>query len=283
MNRSTSSILSSAIFASIFITASSFAADKPTSQDKTKPNTIDSSKTIQTITPNKLTPSKPSTPAAPAIPADETPSTTPTVVSAQFTDAEVRALEFAPFKLDGINIGAGMDCFGVVSWGDGTQYDGKLGANGQWQTLKQKSYTKAGKYKVVVTPKKQNSINCITNRPSNSPITIDVTVAPPTPLPPSTIAELSVSSGRTRNANERTITIKWDNGGQAKAACNFIVYFGDGAVSPEMTLWTQKNSVTLTHKYAATDGAYSVIVSPTQSDYDSCSVGPNAGPKTFTL
>lgn len=77
MNRSPSSILSSAIFASIFITASSFAADKPTSQDKTKPNTIDSPKTIQTITPNKLTPSKPSTPAAPATPADESPSTTP--------------------------------------------------------------------------------------------------------------------------------------------------------------------------------------------------------------
>jgi hypothetical protein len=151
------SILSTAVFASLIIATNAFSADKPSSQDKNKPGAIDPPRVLQTLAPNTATPKTPSAPAAPATPAGETPSTTPTVVSAQFTVSEVRALEFAPLKLDGINIGAGMDCFGTVSWGDGTHYDGKLGANGLWQTLKQKSYAKAGKYIVVVTQKNRTA------------------------------------------------------------------------------------------------------------------------------
>jgi hypothetical protein len=35
------------------------------------------------------------------------------------------------------------------------------------------------------------------------------------------------------------------------------------------------------HTYAS--GTYSVIITPSNADYDSCTLGPDAGPKTFTV
>lgn len=270
------------------------AADKPSgAATTTKPAATDATKLGSPLVKATVTPApkKPATdPATPAA-----PSTAPTLATAVFTLADNKALAYAPLKLDGLNIGAGMKCDGTVQWGDGTSDPLSLGLNGLWLTLDKKSYAKAGKYTVVITPKAP----CITNRPNNAPITADLTVSSPAPLPPSTITELSVNTPRgvqagliKSNPNEhvRLIDIKWDNGGHPTTQCGFIVHYGDGTDSAPQVLWSQQTTLHLTHTYKLSDldkknggVAYSVIVSPNNSDYDSCSRGPNAGPKTFTL
>ena len=272
------------------------AADQPNGAGTAnKPGTTDA--------PKLALPVKATVAPAPKKPAVDTPtpaapSTTPTLVTAVFTLADNKALQFAPLKLDGLNIGAGMNCDGSVQWGDGTSSNLlSLGLNGVWLTLDKKAYAKAGKYTVVITPKAP----CMTNRPNNAPITADLTVSPPTPLPPSTITELSVNAPRGAqtgfgikrlkpNEYERLIDIKWNNGGQGSTQCAVIVHYGDGTDSDPQVLWSQQATLHLTHIYKLSDldkknggAAFSVIVSPSNSDYDSCSLGPNAGPKTFTL
>ncbi len=285
-----------ATLAALSNAAQASAADKPTAAGTAnKLATTDATKLA--LPPVKATvapaPKKPATdPGTPAA-----PSTAPTLATAVFTLADNKALQFSPLKLDGLNIGAGMNCDGTVQWGDGTSNLLSLGLNGLWLSLDKKAYAKAGKYTVVITPKAP----CITNRPNNAPITADLTVSPPTPLPPSTISELSVTAPRgvqtgfginklKSNEYERLIDIKWNNGGHATTQCGVIVHYGDGTDSAPQVLWSQQATLHLTHIYKLSDldkknggAAYSVIVSPTNSDYDSCSLGPNAGPKTFTL
>ena len=276
-----------AIITALASAAQAAAADKPTGADTAnKPGATDTTKLGSPLVKATVAPAPKKPAADPATPT--APSTSPTVATAVFTLADNKALAYAPLKLDGLNIGAGMNCEGTINWGDGTpEYNGKLGFNGGWLTLDKKSYAKEGKYTVVITPKAP----CITNRPNNAPINVSLAVSPPTPLPASTITELSVTkparaaqTGINKpTLNERLIDIKWDSGGNPTAVCNFTVSFGDGTDSGPQVLWGQKTTLHLTHTYKSGDGAYSVMVSPTQSDYDSCSRGPNAGPKTFTL
>lgn len=176
-------------------------------------------------------------------------------------------------KFDGINLATGKLCGGTVTWGDGTKYDSMLADNGFWKSIT-KTYSKAGTYTVTVTPKNYAGNPCI----SDAPITTTIKVNPPAALPPSTITQLVVTP--MVNPLARLISTKWNGGGNPKAQCTYTLHYGDGT-SKKTSVGPIQPGADEQHIYAP--GTYSVIVTPSNPDYDSCSLGPNAGPKTFTV
>ena len=263
-------LLSITALAVIALTAQVFAADKPTGADtKTRPGLADMPALAKPPAQSQ-TPSQPNKPPPPP----PAPVTTPKITTAKYSLLEVNALDPVSLKLDGVNLGAGMDCAGKVVWGDGTTFDNTLGVNGQWRTLT-KTFTKQGNYTATVTPKSYSGSACI----SDAPINVSIKVNPPTPLPPSKMTKLVVSP--LPNIKARLISTKWDGGGNPKAKCAYTLHFGDGTSTQTGAGPIQPGSDE-THVYP-TAGTYSVIITPSNSDYDSCSLGPDAGPKTFTV
>jgi hypothetical protein len=195
------------------------------------------------------------------------------LISAKFLQLEVKALEPVSMKFDGINLGAGSVCGGTVVWGDGTKFDNMLANNGMWGSIS-KTYTSAGTYTAVVTPKSYSGNPCV----SDGPISATIKVNPPAPLPPSVMTQLVVTP--VTDPLVRLISTKWNGNGNPKAKCSYLMHFGDGA-SKKLAAGPAQPGSDEKHTYAP--GTYSVIITPLDADYDSCSIGPNAGPKTFTV
>jgi hypothetical protein len=216
--------------------------------------------------------SRPAGASHPALAPAPAPVVTPKVVTAKFLTAEIKVGEWASLKVDGINLGAGRMCGGTVTWGDGTQFDNMLGDNGQWLTLK-KGYAQAGNYTAVVMPKSYSGSPCV----SDAPIQVSIKVNPPAPLPPSQLTKLVVTP--MVNPKARLIGTKWV-GSAANSACSYVLHFGDGT-SKKTGAGTVQPGSDEQHVYAP--GTYSAIVTPSNADFDNCTLGPDAGPKTFTV
>ncbi len=161
----------------------------------------------------------------------------------------------------------------TVTWGDGTKFDNMLGDNGMWGTIT-KAYAKPGNYTAVVLPKNYSGNPCV----SDSPIQVSIQINPPTPLPPSMMTQLVVTP--MVNPKARLISTKWV-GTAPNSACSYTLHFGDGG-SKQTAAGPAQPGSDEQHVYT-TPGTYSVIISPSNADYDSCTLGPNAGPKTFTV
>ena len=270
MNRSLSSL---SVLAVIAFSTQALAADKPAESKQREAGSINNvtvqGKPVQTTLP--ATPSKPQMPASAPVPA---PVAVTKLTSAKFLSLDITALEQVQMKFDGINLGAGKICGGKVVWGDGTTFDNMLADNGAWRTINQ-VFAKAGNYTATVTPKSYGGNPCI----SDAPITVAYTVKPPKALPPSSMTKLVVTP--VANPMARLISTKWDGGGNPKAMCSYTLHFGDGTSKKTAAGPIQPGSDEQ-HIYAA-PGTYSVLISPNNTDYDSCSLGPDAGPKTFTV
>lgn len=266
-------LISLSALAVMALTTQAFAIDKPADGKQRTSGAVDNSNAPGFIKQNTTpaTPSKPQTPASAPAPA---PVAVTKLTSVKFLSLDITALEQVQMKFDGINLGAGKVCAGKVVWGDGTTFDNMLADNGAWRIINQ-VFTKAGSYTATITPKSYSGNPCI----SDAPITVDYTVKPPKPLPPSTMTKLVVTP--MANPMARLISTKWDGGGNPKAMCSYTLHFGDGTSKKTAAGPIQPGSDEQ-HTYAAS-GTYSVIISPNNSDYDSCSLGPDAGPKTFTV
>ena len=216
------------------------------------------------------------TPTTTTIPASApSPLNLTKLTSAKFSKAEVMAGESVSIKFDGINLGSGKGCTGKVSWAaGGPKNDIYLAANGVWGSFGSKVYDTAGIYVATFTPQNYSGEPCT----SDGPITATLKVNPPAPLPPSTMTKLVVSP--LPNPLARLISTKWDGGGNPKAQCAYILNFGDGS-SIQTAAGTIQPGADWQHVYVP--GTYSVIITPSHADYDSCSLGPGAGPKTFTV
>jgi hypothetical protein len=81
------------------------------------------------------------------------------------------------------------------------------------------------------------------------------------------------------NPKARLISTKWV-GTAPNSSCSYTLHFGDGT-SKKTGAGTIQPGSDEQHVYAA--GTYSVIVTPSNADYDSCTLGPDAGPKTFNV
>lgn len=255
MNRS---LLSLAALATLGFAFQAYGADKPAGPDARMPAPV-------LIGPSVAKPA-PSTPPAPI------PVATAKLVSAKFLKVEVKVGEPVSMKFDGINLAAGKMCGGTVTWGDGSKFDNMLGDNGMWGTIS-KAYAQAGSYTAIVLPKNYSGNPCV----SDGPIQVSIKVNPPTPLPPSTMTQLVVTP--MVNPKARLISTKWV-GSAPNSACSYILNFGDGS-SKKTAAGTVQPGSDEQHVYAA--GTYSVIITPSNADYDNCTLGPNAGPKTFTV
>ena len=255
MNRS---IVSLATLAVLSLGLQAFAADKPAGLDAKMPLTRQPVPTV-----DKPAPSGPPAPAPVAV---------TKLVSAKFLKTEIKVGEMVGMKFDGINLAPGKICGGTVTWGDGTKFDNMLADNGQWSTIN-KAYSQAGNYTAVVTPKSYSGNPCV----SDAPISVSIKVNPPTPLPPSMITKLVVTP--MLNPKARLISTKWV-GTAPNSSCSYTLHFGDGTSKKTGAGNIQPGSDEQ-HVYAA--GTYSVIVTPSNADYDSCTLGPDAGPKTFTI
>ena len=256
-------------FAMVALTAQVFAADKPTGAD-TKVRPV-ASQAATPMPPKVITPvpgggnSPPPPPPSPAV---------PTVTSAKFASTEVNATDTVLFKLDGINLGAGKDCYGKIAWGDGTTFDNFLGQNGQWRTLN-KVFTEAGNYTATVTPKSFSGAVCI----NAVPVTAVINVNPPTPLPPSSMTKLMVTPQV--DPMKRLISTVWAGNNNPKAACIYTLNFGDGKSEPGASGAVQPGADT-NHTYAV-PGTYTVSMTLIKPSYYNCSIGPGAAPVAFTI
>lgn len=265
MNRS---LLSLAALAVLGLSMQAFAADKPGAADakvptRTSPTPVPVPLPTTIIKPVLNTPPPPPPPPPVAV---------TKLVSAKFLKAEIKVGESVAMKFDGVNLGAGKICGGTVTWGDGTKFDNMLADNGQWSTIN-KSYAKAGNYTAVVLPKNYSGNPCV----SDAPISVSIKVNPPTPLPPSMMTKLVVTP--VVNPKVRLISTKWV-GTAPNSACSYVLHFGDGTSKQTGAGAVQPGSDEQ-HTYAP--GTYSVIITPSNADYDSCTLGPDAGPKTFTV
>ena len=267
------SLISLSAIAVMALNTYAFAIDKPVDGKQRDPGAVNNSNVPGYLKPNTTPamPSKPQTPASSPIPA---PVPVAKLTSAKFLSLDITALEQVQMKFDGINLGGGKVCAGKVVWGDGTTFDNMLADNGAWRTINQ-IFAKAGNYTATVTPKSFDGNPCI----SDAPITVAYTVKPPKPLPPSKMTKLVVTP--VANPMARLISTKWDGGGNSKAMCSYTLHFGDGTSKKTAAGPIQPGSDEQ-HVYAA-PGTYSVLISPNNTDYDSCSLGSDAGPKTFTV
>lgn len=262
----TRSLFSLAALAALGISLHAFAADKPAGADKS--TGADNKTTMRPQPVPSVAKPAPSTPPGPG----PAPAAVPKLVTAKFLKAEIKVGEMASMKFDGINMGAGQMCGGTVTWGDGTKFDNMLGDNGLWLTIS-KGYAQPGNYTAVVTPKSYSGSPCI----SDGPIAVSIKVNPPTPLPPSQMTKLVVSP--LLNPKARLISTKWA-GSAPNSACSYILNFGDGT-SKKTAAGTVQPGSDEQHVYAP--GTYSVIITPANADFDNCTLGPDAGPKTFTV
>ena len=263
MNRS---LLSLAALAVLGLSMQAFASDKPAAADGKAPTrTLPTPLPTAVVKPVLTTPPPPPPPPPPPAPVTK-------LVSAKFLKAEVKVGESVPMKFDGINLGAGKICGGTVTWGDGTKFDNMLADNGQWSTIN-KVFSQAGTFTAVVLPKSYSGNPCV----SDAPISVSIKVNPPTPLPPSMMTKLVVTP--VVNPKVRLISTKWV-GSAPNSACSYILNFGDGTSKKTGAGAIQPGSDEQ-HTYAS--GTYSVIITPSNADYDSCTLGPDAGPKTFTV
>ena len=260
MNRS---LLSLAALAVLGLSMQAFASDKPAAADGKAPTrTLPTPLPTAVVKPVLTTPPPPPPPPAPVT----------KLVSAKFLKAEIKVGESVAMKFDGINLGAGKICGGTVTWGDGTKFDNMLADNGQWSTIN-KTFSQAGTFTAVVLPKNYSGNPCV----SDAPISVSIKVNPPTPLPPSMMTKLVVTP--MLNPKVRLISTKWV-GSAPNSACSYILNFGDGTSKKTGAGAIQPGSDEQ-HTYAS--GTYSVIITPSNADYDSCTLGPDAGPKTFTV
>ena len=203
------------------------------------------------------------------------PASLTKLTSAKFSKMEVNAGESVSIKFDGINLAGGKGCTGKVSWtAGGLKSDIYLAANGVWGTFGSKVYDTAGTYVATFVPQNYSGEPCT----SNGPITATLKVNPPAPLPTSTMTKLVVNP--LPNPLARLISTKWDGGGNPKAQCAYTLNFGDGS-SVKTAAGPIQPGADWQHVYVP--GTYSVIITPSHADYDSCSLGPEAGPKTFTV
>jgi hypothetical protein len=267
------SILFLAAFAGLNLSTPAFSADKPADGKllTTRPGPADKPAIAKAPAPSQA-PAQVNVPPPP--PPPPPPQSPPKVVSAKYSVAEAKALEPITIKLDGINLSPNKDCGGTIDWGDGTsKFDNMLGQNGAWRTLN-KTFVKAGTFTATVLPKSYSGSPCV----SDAPINVTIKINPPAPLPPSTMTKLVVSP--LPNPLARLISTTWNGGGNPKAACSYILNFGDGTSKKTGAGPIQPGSDEQ-HVYAP--GTYSVIITPSNADYDSCSLGPDAGPKTFTV
>jgi len=253
----------------IALNTQAFAIDKPADGKQRDSGAVNNSNVPGLFKPNMTpaTPSKPQTPASAPAPFPVTKLT-----SAKFLVAEIVALDSVQMKFDGINLGAGKVCGGKVTWGDGTVFDNMLADNGAWRTI-DKTFAKAGSYVAIVTPASYGGNPCT----SDAPVTVAFTVKPPKPLPPSMMTKLVVTPMLDPKA--RLISTKWVGSG-ANSSCSYTLHFGDGTSKQTGAAAKQPGSDEQ-HVYAS--GTYSVIITPSNADYDSCSLGPDAGPKTFSV
>ena len=269
------SLISLTALAVIALSTQAFAIDKPADGKQREAGAANNLNVPGLIKPNTTaaTPSKPQTPASAPAPVP-VPVPVTKLTAAKFLSLDITALEQVQMKFEGINLGAGKVCGGKVVWGDGTTFDNMLADSGAWRTINQ-VFAKAGNYTATVTPKSFSGNPCI----SDAPITVAYTVKPPKPLPPSTMTKLVVTP--VVNPMARLISTKWSGGGNPKAMCSYTLHFGDGSSKKTAAGPIQPGSDEQ-HTYAA-PGTYSVLITPNNTDYDSCSLGPDAGPKTFTV
>ena len=262
------SIISLSTLAMLALSAQVFAIDKPADgkqRDAGSANNPPGTSLVKPI----MVPGGPKAPAS--APAPPLPAVTK-LTSAKFLVAEIVALDSVQMKFDGINLGAGKVCGGKVTWGDGTVFDNMLADNGAWRTIN-KTFAKAGSYVATVTPASYSGNPCT----SDAPVTVAFTVKPAKPLPPSMMTKLIVTPMLDPKA--RLISTKWV-GSAANSSCSYTLHFGDGTSKQTGAAAIQPGSDEQ-HVYAS--GTYSVIITPSNADYDSCSLGPDAGPKTFTV
>lgn len=261
------SIISVAVLAVLALGTQAFAIDKPVAGKQREASAPVAPPGMAIIKPN-MTPSGPKGPAS--SPAPSPPVTK--LTSAKFLPAEIFALDSVQMKFDGVNLGAGKDCGGKVTWGDGSVFDNTLASNGAWRTIN-KTFAKAGSFVATVTPTSYSGNPCT----SDAPVTVAFTVKPPKPLPPSMMTKLVVTP--MLDPKVRLISTKWV-GSAPNSACSYTLNFGDGKSIKSGAGPIQPGSDEH-HVYVA--GTYSVIISPSNADYDSCTLGPDAGPKTFTV
>jgi hypothetical protein len=199
----------------------------------------------------------------------------PTLVSATPGAAQYKAIENVTLALGGINLNAASpstsSCIAKVDWGDGNIPEIFVGQNGKWLTLNH-VYASAGIKNITVTPKSFSGAPCV-----GGPVSASIKVDPPTPLPPSQMTKLVVTP--MLNPKARLISTKWV-GSAPNSSCSYTLNFGDGATKKSGAGAIQPGSDEQ-HVYAA--GTYSVFITLTNADYDSCTLGPDAGPKTFNV
>ena len=262
MNRN---LLSFVVLTTLVINASAFAADKAISSD---------SKSRSVATPTQPMPPKggntpPPPPPAPLV---------PTVTMATFSVAEVNALVPIAIKLDGINLGAGKECYGSITWGDGTKFDNTLATNGAWRTINH-TFAKEGTYTATVQAQSFSGVPCVNGGPNGGVVQATIKVNPPTPLPPSTMTKLVVTPQI--NPMRPMINTKWDGNGNAKAQCSYKIQFGDGTFEAQQVGQVQNNAQTF-HTYPSS-GTYTVSLELTNAAYESCSIGAGAAPQLVTV
>jgi hypothetical protein len=248
------------------------AADKPGAESKSRAAAADLSglakAPAQTIAVPKTNtpPPPPPPPPAPLV---------PTLVSATPGAAQYKAIENVTLALGGINLNAASpstsSCIAKVDWGDGNIPEIFVGQNGKWLTLNH-VYASAGIKNIAVTPKSFSGAPCV-----GGPVSASIKVDPPTPLPPSQMTKLVVTP--MVNPKERLISTKWV-GSASNSSCSYILNFGDGATKKSGAAAIQPGSDEH-HVYAA--GTYSAFITLTNADYESCTLGSDAGPKTFTV
>ena len=267
------SLLSLSALAVLALSTQAFAIDKPSDGKQRDTNSGNNANGLGIFKPS-TTPSLPKGPASAPAPA-LAPVELTKLTSAKFSVAEVKALESVSIKFDGVNLGAGKGCTGKVSWtAGGSKSDITLAANGVWGTFGSKVYDTPGTYVATFTPLNYSGEPCA----SDGPVTATIKVNPPTPLPPSKMTKLVINP--TLKPRELLISTKWDGAGNAKAMCSYILNFGDGATKKTGAGPIQPGSDEH-HTYAP--GTYSVFITPSNADYDQCSLDPAAGPKTFTI
>ena len=246
------------------------ATDKPVG-NSTRAGTIDTPGMAKVLT---QTPATPKTNTPPPPPPPPAPLVV-TLTSAIFGMAEYKVGDQAKVTFNGLNLSAASpstaDCMAKVSWGDGASPEIYVGQSGKWLTLNHQ-YGTPGVKTFTVTPKSFTGAAC-----AGGPITQSIVIKPPTPLPPSAITKLVVTP--MLNPKARLISTKWV-GTAPNSSCSYILNFGDGTTKKTDAGSIQPGSDEQ-HVYAA--GTYSVIVTPSNADYDSCTLGPDAGPKTFTV
>lgn len=202
----------------------------------------------------------------------------PTVTTATFSVAEVNALVPVTIKLDGINLGAGQECYGSITWGDGTTFDNSLATNGAWRTIPN-TFTKAGTWTATVKAKSFSGMPCVNGGPNGGVIQATIKVNPPIPLPPSSMTKLVVTPKS--DPKSPMFNTKWDGNGNPKAGCSYKLHFGDGKFEQQQVGLVQDNAQTF-HTYSAS-GSYTAYLELTNAAYDSCSIGAGAGPQTVII